>query len=388
MNGYVFVNQLIKESCCLMGDPRKNLPSAREVKSHIDPSAHKKSYFKALGLLSVVFAFYLASFLGTVSPWIWVQILSVAANGLAIGMLFVIGHDASHGTYSPSRKLDRWIARFAFLPSLMPNECWKVVHNYYHHGFTSLKGKDTTWQPLSFEEYGQLSSFQKFLYRHYRTLLGVASYWFVEVWIRYVVRPSKETRYFLSKNLSASIFEYLLLCFYVCALLVVAIALRYRIMGSESIGLSNLLILVPTFVLPTWFFMLQAGLVVLVQHTHPKTHWFATKSEWSYYGANIQNTVHFHFPFPINKLYLDVMEHNAHHVDVQIPIYNLAPQQERLSQEFAGEIVNEYFSFRTLRCILRTCQLYDYERHCWLSFDGVPTTEPLCFQRSPEVRVS
>jgi omega-6 fatty acid desaturase (delta-12 desaturase) len=35
--------------------------------------------------------------------------------------------------------------------------------------------------------------------------------------------------------------------------------------------------------------------------------------------------------------------------------------------------VRQVFSFAWLNDTLRRCKLYDYERNCWLDFDGRPT---------------
>src|SRR6202167_1238102 len=56
---------------------------------------------------------------------------------LWIARLFVIGHDACHGSYTPNKTLNKWIGRIAFLPSLTPYSLWEIGHNLAHHGFTN-----------------------------------------------------------------------------------------------------------------------------------------------------------------------------------------------------------------------------------------------------------
>ena len=68
---------------------------------------------------------------------------------LWIARLFVIGHDACHGSYTPNKTLNKWIGRIAFLPSLTPYSLWEIGHNLAHHGFTNLKGRDYVWTPFS-----------------------------------------------------------------------------------------------------------------------------------------------------------------------------------------------------------------------------------------------
>src|SRR5688572_33308339 len=57
--------------------------------------------------------------------------------GIAIAMLFIVGHDACHGSFTSSRHWNSWIGRAAFLPSLTPFHAWEVGHNQTHHVYTS-----------------------------------------------------------------------------------------------------------------------------------------------------------------------------------------------------------------------------------------------------------
>ncbi len=74
-----------------------------------------------------------------VESW-WVKVFASLVAALWIARLFVIGHDACHGSYTPNKTLNKWIGRIAFLPSLTPYSLWEIGHNLAHHGFTNLKG--------------------------------------------------------------------------------------------------------------------------------------------------------------------------------------------------------------------------------------------------------
>ena len=76
-----------------------------------------------------------------VDSW-WVRVFASLVAALWIARLFVIGHDACHGSYTPNKTLNKWIGRIAFLPSLTPFSLWEIGHNLAHHGFTNLKGRD------------------------------------------------------------------------------------------------------------------------------------------------------------------------------------------------------------------------------------------------------
>ena len=87
---------------------------------------------------------------------LWVKIFASLVAALWIARLFVIGHDACHGSYTPNDTLNKWIGRIAFLPSLTPFSLWEIGHNLAHHGFTNLKGRDYVWTPYSPAEFAQL----------------------------------------------------------------------------------------------------------------------------------------------------------------------------------------------------------------------------------------
>jgi len=70
-----------------------------------------------------------------VEAW-WVKVFASLVAALWIARLFVIGHDACHGSYTPNKTLNKWIGRIAFLPSLTPYSLWEIGHNLAHHGFT------------------------------------------------------------------------------------------------------------------------------------------------------------------------------------------------------------------------------------------------------------
>src|ERR1039457_3569713 len=63
----------------------------------------------------------------------WVKVFASLVAALWIARLFVIGHDACHGSYTPNQLLNKWIGRIAFLPSLTPYSLWEIGHNLAHH---------------------------------------------------------------------------------------------------------------------------------------------------------------------------------------------------------------------------------------------------------------
>ena len=48
-----------------------------------------------------------------VEAW-WVKVFASLVSALWIARLFVIGHDACHGSYTPNQLLNKWIGRSPF----------------------------------------------------------------------------------------------------------------------------------------------------------------------------------------------------------------------------------------------------------------------------------
>src|SRR5207247_1612220 len=81
-----------------------------------------------------------------------------------------------------------------------------------------------------------------------------------------------------------------------------------------------------------WFM----GFVSFIQHTHPRTAWYDNLEEWSFYHVQLRSSTHVVFPWPIERLLNNIMDHPAHHIDPTIPLYEL-PASQRLLEEQAPE---------------------------------------------------
>jgi omega-6 fatty acid desaturase (delta-12 desaturase) len=141
----------------------------------------------SLLLSALVFVFDLALFgagsalvlLGTGVALKLVGTLIVTA---AIVRLFLVGHEACHGSFFGNAKLNSVCGRIAFLPSMTAFSLWEVGHNTAHHGFNNLKGRDQVWTPLSKAEFDAFPRYRQALERLYRCGLGWGAYYLIEMW--------------------------------------------------------------------------------------------------------------------------------------------------------------------------------------------------------------
>ena len=135
-------------------------------------------------------------------------------------------------------------------------------------------------------------------------------------------------------------------------------------------------ILLRAFFVPDMIWTYSIGWVDLVQHTHPRSAWFKDRSEWGFYKANVQSTTHVLVPFQMDFSMHHILRHTAHHIDPRIPLYALEPAQRQIEQAHGKEIIVANLSRGYVLGLLKICRLYDYDQHCWLDYDGSPTSVP------------
>src|SRR5947207_13618022 len=66
----------------------------------------------------------------------FVRFLAGTAAGVLLAVLFVVGHDACHGSFTSRRFLTAVIGRVAFLPTFTPFGEGRLSHNLIHHVYT------------------------------------------------------------------------------------------------------------------------------------------------------------------------------------------------------------------------------------------------------------
>lgn len=347
--------------------PGAALPHRKEIRAWLLPLSARTTLHPIL-LLALDYALLLAALAGAVllEP-LWARVLCGLAAGFVIGRLFIIGHDACHQSLTPRRRLNHWLGRIAFLPSLTPYSLWEVGHNVVHHGYTNLKGFDFVWAPLTAQEYSALSPLRKGLDRAYRSGWGPGLYYLVEIWWKRMFFPSRthmptRRRVFLLDNLLVAGFGLAWL-----ALLAVV---------ASATGRALLPTLLTGFVLPFVCWCAMIGFVVYVHHTHVEVQWHDDRAEWSRAQPFVSTTVHLTFPWGFGGVLHHIMEHTAHHVDMTIPLYRLKGAQATLERMLPGRIVVQPFSWAWYFDTAQRCKLYDFQRRCWTDYAGTATSAP------------
>lgn len=340
-----------------------NRITARQVNDAIAPYLKKKTLTPFLILLIDLIAFVGLFFALIMVDNVLLKIVLAILEGNLIGYLFIVGHDACHNSFTANKKLNKILAIITFLPSLHNYSLWRVLHNDVHHGYTNLKQKDHVYTPLSPEEYLDLSWMEKMKYKLDRSILGHCVYYGYDIWFKKTIIP--DSSLYKVENTREHWLNVIPLVLYTVVLFGATIYL------SSFFGKDILTNIFYVIVLPFLIWNWMMGFVIYQHHTNLDTRWFDNKKEWYYWEAQIENTVHIQFPQPLNFIFHNIMEHTAHHSNMNIPMYNLVKAQKSLEDVFSGRVKIINWTFGYYFTSIQKCKLYDYKTHQWLSFKDV-----------------
>jgi omega-6 fatty acid desaturase (delta-12 desaturase) len=304
----------------------------------------------AADALVYVATFYMAATAGGGAAWLW-----GAAAGIATAMLFIVGHDACHGSFTASPALNRRLGAIAFLPSLTPFSAWELGHNQTHHVYTNLKPFDYVWTPFSKREFDSLPRWRRSLERVYRTAFGLGLYYGIEIWWRHLFFAREGA----GRSMRRRDFDDSLMCLvYFAAVSVATLRLGWAPFVTAVLW---------PFVVWNWVM----GWAIFEHHTHPAAPWFDDAEEWRTARAQTACTVHVVLPPLVDAVLHRIMNHTAHHLDVTVPLYGLVEAQRAVESDPAARVIVYRWTPFTFLRHLRLCKLYDFERRCWTGFDGI-----------------
>lgn len=295
----------------------------------------------------------------------WHPIFAIGASvmlGLSTFRLFIIGHEACHGAFVASPRLNKVMGRLAFLPSLIPFAYWEVGHNVAHHAYTNFRKLDYVWAPFSPQEYLALPRWRRALERFYRGGFGFGLYFICEVWNTWIFFPSAKHQ--LGKK-KAFVWDTLLVCLFLAGLTFLSTTVALST-GQSVVGTLFLAVFLPWLI-----YTHLMGLSIYLQHTHQNVRWYDDRGEWAADRGFITTTVHLLLPKWCEWFMLNVMDHTAHHVDMSISFENLPAAQAMLEKKFPQHVQVQQFSLGWYAQTANRCQAYDYRSHAWLSFSEV-----------------
>lgn len=277
--------------------------------------------------------------------------------GAVVGNFLTLAHDAAHNSLTNDRRLNQLLGRISFLIAWHNIILWRHDHNAEHHAFTNLKGMNA-WSPMAPDEYRSKPWWRRLTYRLSRSPLGFGPYYLIYGWLGKNTLPIGPAGKFAGAR---SWRGGLLLLAWMAAQL----TLLWWAAGWRGVVFGAL---VPHLVF-CWFM----GWAIWRQHTHPGVPWFATRAQWAMLGGPEEVSIRLDCPRVFHLVSHWMMLHPAHHADPNIPCYRLTEAERLLEQTAAEEgerILVAPSGPRAFAQVLRTCQLYDFDRHAWISYDG------------------
>lgn len=338
------------------------------IKNSIREENYQNSTIRGLAYFFRDLIFFAACFTGLVLLDAWYYIVPLwLLSGLVISGLFVIGHDAAHGSLFENKRLAHWITQICFLPAMHPFSQWTYGHNRVHHGKTVEVGSDPVWHPTSPDEYRAMSWYGRLCHRFYWSALGAGPYYMIEIWLKKLLLDAEH------QKVQGALRDK---CIVIGFGAVVSAALLY--FGGTSGELSpatfdwqaGAWMWLKVFAIPFLNWTYLSGTVVYLQHINEAIPW-KKPEDWSPSYGQLFATVNFHIPSFINFFIHNIFVHVPHHVQVRIPFYHLKPALEDIKAQY-GEFVLE--SRTPVRDYFRTiskCKLFDPQSGRWLRYADI-----------------
>ncbi len=326
-----------------------------EFRRKITPKAYQRSTGTVLFWCTLDLALYLLFIYGVFSASSIIgKLIFGFLAGVSASSMFVLAHDAAHGSLFKNKWTAEIMGTLYMLPALNSYRLWCFGHNRIHHGFTSYTPIDWIWRPLTKDEYQQLSPMKKFLYRSERSFWGCGIHYIIKVWWQKMAffmpdeSPKKKRAIRIGKGI------------------VLGFAL---ILGFFAYANSGLWGVFCGLILPFIVFNYVISLVIYLHHTHPEIPFFDERAEWSHtVGAIFCTTVIRTHWLIDNFLIHHILTHTPHHVDIRIPFYRLNAAYESV-KPYYGDFIHEYhLRWSELFHIFKSCKLYDYKNHSWQRF--------------------
>ena len=331
--------------------------SLNDVRAAIPESCYGRSTGRAVTVILAALAVYalpLAALAATDRWWVLMSCWPLAGFGVA--GLFVLGHDASHGTLVRSHRVNRLLARTLMGPSLHAEAAWDLGHNRIHHGYTARQGFDFVWHPATRTDYDSMSRPCRVRHRLEWSMLGAGAYYLRSVWwdkMWHFSPPGKRQSAIRRDKVTLAI---------VAVAVVGAAGTPAMLSGHwiEAIWLA-----VKLFVVPFLIFVQIIGWTVYVHHIAPEIRW-RNRREWTQYKGQMESTTVIRIPAIANHLWFhNIFVHVPHHVDTRIRFDHLPRAAAALAAAHPGTVRSTRMSIAGYLRITRACKLYDFETGEW-----------------------
>lgn len=335
-----------------------NQPALIDVVRVIPERCYRNSTAKGLAFAVRDFSIYgliVAGLLLTDTWWLLLPLWILA--GLAVSGLFVLGHDAAHGSLFRSRKLNYAIARVAMLPAAHIRAAWDLGHNRVHHGHTVQQGLDFVWHPITLDEWEAMPRWQRLRHRVEWSALGAGLYYVREVWWNKMIMFAAPQKW--AKDIRRGRIGVL------STLAVAAAAIAFAGWIRENTVAGALWAWVKVAFVPWVLFVWIIGFTVYVHHIGEDIRWYPRRT-WNKFRGQMEGTTILRTPRVFNVFAHHIFVHVPHHVDQRIPFYRIPAAARAIKAAFPEAVRETRLSFLTYWKTTRRCKLYDFERGIWM----------------------
>lgn len=160
----------------------------------IDKFGGAKMVWKTVFMLALyIIPFALMLALKIQNPWILLLLTIIMGFGIG-GIGLSVMHDANHGAYSSSRKVNKFVGFVLnFVGANSIN--WRIQHNVLHHSFTNIDGHDEDIAPagiLRFSPHAKLRKIHKFQHLYAWFFYGLMTFmWVISKDFNQIIRYNK-----------------------------------------------------------------------------------------------------------------------------------------------------------------------------------------------------
>lgn len=273
-------------------------------------------------------------------------ILSTVLLAFLLVRLFIIQHDCTHYSFWASSKANNITGILLGCLTHVPHQYWSKTHRQHHGTSGNLeKRKHGDIWTLTVKEYSQLSTFNKFKYRCYRSPLILL---FLGGLYLFFIR--------FKNPLSSSIIKHksYISILLTNALIVMKILILCYFFSWKSVLLIEAIVLYLASVIGVALFYLQ--------HNYAGAYW-QDNANWDYQDAAWKGSSFLDLGKTFHWLTGNIGYHHIHHFDPRIPNYLLAKVNHEISSDKSLSILgykDAIFAFQL--------KLWDEEKQSLVKF--------------------
>lgn len=340
--------------------------ASRIERMSLAPFAQRKALFSAALLIADLVVYAAMVFGAIAAEALWLKLLFALGAGTMIALAAIAGHDAGHQSFSASKSVNRFFGTLAFLPALHPFCLWEHHHNRVHHRYTAQLGVDNAFPPMTVDDWREAGPWERAHYRFMRSLWGQPFFYLIDVWLLDMALPFVRNE---PKMNGRTWFDLILVYAYFVLFIAGTTYLSYALAGDGSWWNAAGNAVVFGFAIPFLIWNVFISFLSIVQHTGPDVRWALPTGQPSTVEQSLAGTVHIVFPEWVDRLFHRIMQHQAHHVHVGIPLQELKAAQAAVAQANGAKLVVVWTPLYHWR-LTRECKLYDHRRHRWVGYEA------------------